>query len=42
MLPPSVIGRLVVVRVDDYSATAVVTDASRTIPVGSEIVTRMN
>ena len=42
MLPPSVIGRLVVVRVDDYSATAVVTDASRTIPVGAEIVTRMN
>ena len=41
-LPPSVIGRLVVVRVDDYSATAVVTDAGRSIPVGSEILTRMN
>ena len=41
-MPPSVIGRLVVVRVDDYSATAVITDASRSIPVGSEILTRMN
>jgi hypothetical protein len=41
-LPPSVIGRLVVVRVDDYSATAVVTDASKSIPIGAEIVTRMN
>lgn len=41
-LPASVIGRLVVVRVDDYSATAVVTDASRSIPIGSEIVTRMD
>jgi hypothetical protein len=41
-MPPSVIGRLVVVRVDDFSATAVVTDASRTIPIGAEIVTRMN
>jgi len=41
-MPPSVIGRVVVVRVDDYSATAVVTDASRTIPVGAEIMTRMN
>ena len=41
-MPPSVIGRLVVVRVDDYSATAVITDASQSIPVGSEILTRMN
>ena len=41
-LPPSVIGRLVVVRVDDYSATAVVTDAGRSIPIGAEILTRMN
>ena len=41
-LPPSVIGRLVVVRVDDYSSTAVITDASHSIPVGSEILTRMN
>ena len=41
-LPPSVIGRLVIVRVDDYSSTAVITDASRTIPVGSEIITRIN
>jgi len=41
-MPPSVIGRLVVVRVDDYSATAVITDASKNIPIGSEILTRMN
>ncbi len=41
-LPPSVIGRLVIVRVDDYSSTAVITDASRSIPVGSEIITRIN
>ena len=41
-LPPSVIGRLVVVRVDDYSSTAIITDASHSIPVGSEILTRMN
>ena len=41
-MPPSVIGRVVVVRVDDYSATAVITDANRTIPVGAEILTRMN
>ena len=41
-LPPSVIGRVVVVRVDDYSATAVVTDASRSLPDGAEIMTRVN
>lgn len=41
-LPPSVIGRIVVVRVDDYSATAVVTDANRSLPDGAEITTRMN
>jgi hypothetical protein len=41
-LPPSVVGRVIVVRVDDYSATAVITDAHRSIPVGSEILTRLN
>ncbi len=41
-LPPSVIGRLVVVRVDDYSATAVVTDSSRSLPDGAELMTRVN
>jgi hypothetical protein len=37
-LPPSVIGRLVVVRVDDSSSVAVVTDSSRSVQVG-DIVT---
>ena len=41
-LPPSVIGRLVIVQVDDYSSTAVITDANRSIPVGSEIITRIS
>ena len=41
-LPPSVIGRVVVVRVDDYSATAIVTDASRSLPDGAELMTRIN
>jgi hypothetical protein len=41
-LPPTVVGRLVVVRVDDYSSTAVITDASRSISVGAEIMTRVN
>jgi len=41
-LRPSVIGRVVVVRVDDYSSTAVVTDANRSLPDGAEITTRMN
>jgi len=41
-LPPSVIGRVVVVRVDDYSSTAIITDASRSLPIGAEIMTRVN
>jgi hypothetical protein len=41
-LPPSVIGRIVVVRVDDYSSTGVITDAARSLPDGAEIMTRVN
>jgi hypothetical protein len=41
-LPPSVIGRVVVVRVDDYTSTAIITDASRSLPDGAEIRTRLN
>jgi len=41
-LPPSVVGRMVVVRVDDYSATAVITDAARSLRSGAEIMTRVN
>ncbi len=37
-LPPSVIGRVVVVRVDETSSTAVVVDASRVINVGSRVI----
>jgi hypothetical protein len=36
-LPFSVIGRLVVVRVDEYSATAVITDSDRDFKVGTRI-----
>lgn len=36
-LPPSVIGRIVVVRVDDYSSTGVVVDAARPINVGNRV-----
>ena len=36
-LPPSVVGRVVVVRVDDYASTAVVTDASRSVGVGANL-----
>lgn len=36
-LPPTIIGRIVVVRVDEYSSTAVVTDAAEPINVGDEL-----
>lgn len=36
-LPPTVIGRLVVVRVDEDTSTAVVTDASHPIDVGQRV-----
>ncbi len=36
-LPFSVIGRVVVVRVDEYSATAIVSDADRSIQVGQRL-----
>ena len=36
-LPPSVIGRVVVLRVDEYSSTAVVTDANRSIEAGDRL-----
>jgi hypothetical protein len=41
-LPPSVIGRVVVVRVDERSATAVVVDASRPIDVGNRLMMRLD
>jgi hypothetical protein len=36
-LPPSVVGRLVVLSVDEYISTAVVTDANRSIEVGDRL-----
>lgn len=36
-LPHSVIGRIVVVRVDEYTSTAVVTDASKNLTVGNRL-----
>ena len=38
-LPPSVVGRVVVVRVDDYVSTAVITDADRSLRVGARVTT---
>jgi hypothetical protein len=40
-LPQSVVGRLVVVRVDEYSSTAVITDASHALDVGMHITQRV-
>jgi hypothetical protein len=40
-LPFSVIGRVVVVRVDEYSSTAVVTDANRSISIGHRLKQRV-
>ena len=36
-LPPSVIGRLVVLSVDEYVSTAVITDAERSISIGDRL-----
>jgi hypothetical protein len=41
-LPPSVIGRLVVVQVDEESSIAVVTDVSRDLKIGSTITQEVN
>lgn len=41
-LPQSVIGRVVVVRLDEYAATAVITDAATDIEVGSHLVQRVD
>ncbi len=40
-LPESVVGRVVVVRIDEYAATAVITDAAASIDVGSVITQRV-
>ena len=37
-LPESVTGRIVIVRVDEYTATAVITDAARPIEMGQRLV----
>lgn len=37
-LPESVTGRIVIVRVDEYTSTAVITDAARPIEVGARLV----
>ncbi|MBN1336633.1 MAG: LysM peptidoglycan-binding domain-containing protein [Deltaproteobacteria bacterium] len=41
-LPRSVVGRLVVVRVDETSATGVVTDANRHVEEGARVVMRLD
>ena len=41
-LPPSVIGRLVVVQVDEESSMAVVTDVSKDLKIGSTITQDVN
>ncbi len=40
-LPPSVIGRVVVVRVDEYTSTAIVTDADRSLWVGARLTQKV-
>jgi hypothetical protein len=40
-LPHSVIGRVVVVRVDEYTSTAVVTDASKNLSVGNRLTQKV-
>jgi hypothetical protein len=40
-LPFSVIGRIVVVRVDEYSATAIVSDADRSLAVGNKLLQKV-
>ncbi|MCK6505633.1 LysM peptidoglycan-binding domain-containing protein [Myxococcota bacterium] len=41
-LPESVTGRVVVVRVDEYTSTAVITDASRPIDTGDRVVQKVD
>ena len=41
-LPPSVIGRVVVLRVDEYSSTAVITDANRSIKTGDRVTQQVD
>ena len=40
-IPDSVVGRVVVVRVDEYSSTAVITDANEPIDVGARVAQRI-
>lgn len=40
-VPDSVVGRVVIVRVDEYSSTAVITDASEPIDVGAHLAQRI-
>ncbi len=40
-LPYSVIGRVVVVRVDEYSSTAIVSDADRSLMVGNRLLQKV-
>ena len=40
-LPEAVIGRIVVVRVDENSSTGVVVDANRVVGVGSRVTMRL-
>ncbi len=41
-LPETVTGRIVIVRVDEYTSTGVITDASRNIEVGTRIVQKID
>ena len=40
-IPDSVVGRVVIVRVDEYSSTAVITDANEPIDVGARVAQRI-
>jgi hypothetical protein len=40
-LPYAVIGRVVIVRVDEYSATAIVSDADRSLTVGNKLLQKV-
>ena len=39
--PFSVIGRIVVVRVDEYSSAAVITDANKNLGVGARLTQKL-
>ena len=41
-LPPAVIGRVVVVRVDEDQSTGVIVDADRPIAVGHRVASRID